>query len=84
VACSRGGQKISHLFFADDSLLFCNATIEECGVLMEKLKLYEKASSQSINTEKTSLFFSHIQGRLNGWKLKIFWGFRRLESMRNI
>ena len=59
MACSRGGPKISHLFFADDSLLFYNASIEECGVLMAKLKLYEKASGQSINTEKTSLFFSH-------------------------
>uniref|UniRef100_A0A2N9IT87 RNase H type-1 domain-containing protein n=1 Tax=Fagus sylvatica TaxID=28930 RepID=A0A2N9IT87_FAGSY len=37
-------------------------SVEEYGVLMEKLKLYEKASGQSINTEKTSLFFSHNTG----------------------
>uniref|UniRef100_A0A2N9HKW7 Reverse transcriptase domain-containing protein n=1 Tax=Fagus sylvatica TaxID=28930 RepID=A0A2N9HKW7_FAGSY len=58
VACSRGGPQISHLFFADDSLLFCNATMEECAVLLEKLRWYEKASGQSVNTDKTSLFFS--------------------------
>ena len=58
MACSRGSPQISHLFFVDDSLLFCNATMEECAVLLEKLRWYEKALGQSVNTDKTSLFFS--------------------------
>ena len=74
VVCSRGGPKIFHLFFVDDSLLFCNATVEECGVLMEKLKLYEKASGQSINMEKTSLFFSHNTGETQQLEIKDFFG----------
>ena len=41
-----------------DSLLFCDATMGECAVLMDLLRRYEKASSQLVNTDKTSLYFS--------------------------
>ena len=54
----RGGPRLSHLFFADDNLIFCNATFEECDELQRLLKVYEKASRQQLNHAKTSLFFS--------------------------
>uniref|UniRef100_A0A2N9I4S0 Reverse transcriptase zinc-binding domain-containing protein n=1 Tax=Fagus sylvatica TaxID=28930 RepID=A0A2N9I4S0_FAGSY len=41
-----------------DSILFCKASVEECQVLKDVLKLYEDASGQKLNMEKTSLFFS--------------------------
>lgn len=55
---SRGGPAISHLFFADDSLLFCRATVEECRSLKEILNLYQKASGQEVNYEKSAIAFS--------------------------
>ena len=58
VATSRGGPCISHLLFADDSLLFCHALVEECQQVISLLNLYEDASGQKVNTDKTSLFFS--------------------------
>ena len=33
IVVSRGGPRLSHLFFADDSLIFCKASIEECSAL---------------------------------------------------
>jgi hypothetical protein len=58
VAASKGGPKISYIFFADDSLLFCQATVANCGEISNILKLYEEASGQQLNRAKTSTFFT--------------------------
>nr|XP_023894138.1 uncharacterized protein LOC112006071 [Quercus suber] len=58
VSICRNGPKLTHLFFADDSLLFCRATIQECRKVMEILATYERVSGQRLNREKTALFFS--------------------------
>lgn len=55
--CKRG-PCLSRLFFANGSLIFCKATIEECEALQRVLKNYEQASGQQLNRAKTSLFFS--------------------------
>ena len=44
VAICRGGPKISHIFFAEDSLIFCRASLEECNALQRVLRVYEGAS----------------------------------------
>jgi hypothetical protein len=49
---------LNHLFFADDSLLLCKAKVLELSCLQKVLDIYEKASGQKLNEEKTSLFFS--------------------------
>ncbi|XP_048493085.1 uncharacterized protein LOC125493648 [Beta vulgaris subsp. vulgaris] len=49
---------ISHLFFADDSLLFTRATNEEVEKVMESLSIYEVASGQKLNMEKFEISFS--------------------------
>uniref|UniRef100_A0A2N9G161 Reverse transcriptase domain-containing protein n=1 Tax=Fagus sylvatica TaxID=28930 RepID=A0A2N9G161_FAGSY len=58
VSLCRQGPKITNLFFADDSLLFCRATISECQKIQDILRLYEQASGQQLNRAKTTLFFS--------------------------
>ena len=45
-------------FFADNSLIFYKASLEECDSLQMVLHIYENASGQQLNQAKTSLFFS--------------------------
>ena len=58
VSICRDGPHVSHLFFADDSVLFCQAKQTECQVILDILATYERGSRQKINKEKTNLFFS--------------------------
>ena len=58
VSTSKNGHRLSHLFFADDSLLFCKANSVEWRRLMRILEDYEAASGQKLNEDKTSIFFS--------------------------
>jgi hypothetical protein len=58
LAVARGGPKINHFFFADDNVLFCKVSVQEWEKIQILLKLYERASGQKLNKEKTSLFFS--------------------------
>jgi hypothetical protein len=58
VAASRGGPKLTHLFFADDSVLFCQATMANYLAVSQILQHYERVSGQQLNRTKTSLFFT--------------------------
>ena len=58
VSICRRAPAISHLLFADDSLLFCRANQEEVQVVSKVLQTYATAFGQCINFEKSSVYFS--------------------------
>lgn len=47
VSLCHAGPKVTHLFFADDSLLFCRANSHECNMILELLEKYERVEDQS-------------------------------------
>lgn len=49
---------VSHMFFVDDSLLFCKANLGEAQKVKEILEVYTIALGQVLNTNKSSVFFS--------------------------
>nr|XP_027103208.1 uncharacterized protein LOC113724515 [Coffea arabica] len=58
ISISRRGPSVSHLFFADDTLVFCKASPDQAEELMNVLVTYERGSGQMVNYDKSSVFFS--------------------------
>jgi hypothetical protein len=76
----RGGPWVSHLFFADDSLLFGQASIAESERFMAILNLYEASSGQKINQEKTAIFFSTNTPQATRLLIQDYWGSRGVAN----
>ncbi|XP_030502725.2 uncharacterized protein LOC115717895 [Cannabis sativa] len=55
---ARSAPTISHLLFADDSYIYCQATDEEASRVLSLLRFFEDASGQKVNLHKSSAFFS--------------------------
>lgn len=62
----RNVQAVSHLFFADDMLIFSNGRVRSLKNLSSLLQKYENSSGQQINLRKSSIFASK---QIHGQKL---------------
>lgn len=58
VRASRSGLLISHLFFADDLILFAEASINQMILVKQCLDLFCEWSGQKVNFDKSKLFCS--------------------------
>ncbi|XP_073363317.1 uncharacterized protein [Aegilops tauschii subsp. strangulata] len=53
----RGAPGVSHLLFADDTLLFFKANQQQAGAVQDIIHAYESATGQLINPAKCSILF---------------------------
>ncbi|KAA3481168.1 reverse transcriptase [Gossypium australe] len=53
----RDRLSINHLFFADDCILFGDASLEGANVVHEVIKEYERTTGQRVNYDKSLIYF---------------------------
>lgn len=58
VTASRGGPAMSHLFFADDLILFAKVDEKNCQSIREVLEVFGELSTQKVSASKSKVFFS--------------------------
>lgn len=58
ISISRGGPKLSHVCFADDLILFVEASVAQVRVIRKVLETFCLASGQKVNLEKSKKIFS--------------------------
>lgn len=58
IQLSRGGPQLSHILFADDLILFAEASVAQIRVIRGVLERFCIASGQKVNLEKSKIFFS--------------------------
>ncbi|KAL0325123.1 UNVERIFIED_CONTAM: putative mitochondrial protein [Sesamum radiatum] len=74
VAVCRGAPTISHLLFADGTLIFSQASPDNSQTICEVLETYREASGQEINFSKSSVTFSrNTRDEGNRGKNKTHW-----------
>lgn len=49
---------LSHLFFADDSIIFMKANVKNCLCFLKLIKNFSEASGHCLDFAKSSIFFS--------------------------
>lgn len=58
IRLSRGGPQLSHVCFADDLILFAEASVAQIKVIRSILERFCSASGQKVSLEKSKIFFS--------------------------
>lgn len=74
-ASPRHCPNISHLLFADDTIIFCNGNLISIRNLLKILQDYERASGQSINTGKSGFFIHSRNNNSTARKIQDVTGF---------
>ena len=54
---TRGGPRLSHLYFANDLIMFAKVSVEQVQVIKRALEIFCQSSGHKINFGKSCVFF---------------------------
>lgn len=80
----ENGPNISHLCYADDTILFSSCEPHSLGLLMNKLSKYEYISGQLINKNKSGFYVTFKKMILGSLLSKILLDSTNHNSLCNI
>lgn len=84
VSICRNGPQVSHLFFADDSVLFCQVKESECQVILD-IYLFMRKGLVRKQIETKLIYFSMLTPiMISRLVFKCYWVFHPLDNMKNI
>ena len=74
IKLAHHGPPLSHLFFADDLLLFAKASKEQIKVIMNCMNTFCVVSSQKLSLHKSSIAFSFEVDKVAAHKISTISG----------
>jgi len=80
VKVSRAAPMVTHLFFADYSLMFTRANLQETQKVLNILNTYEAASGQVVNVDKSEVSYSRNVSENMPNMLQQRFGFKAVET----
>ena len=81
VKSSRSGPSFSHLFFADDLMLFAKANAENCIAIREVLDTFCSLSRQTVSEAKSRVYFSPNINPSDKEALSNILGFQQIDCL---
>ncbi|KAA3453051.1 Retrovirus-related Pol polyprotein LINE-1 [Gossypium australe] len=81
IRLSRSGPPISHLFFADDLVIFCKAQIDQARLLKSILSLFCETSGHKISTRKSNIFYSNNTEVETLNQISQLFGFQEVQNL---
>nr|KYP46734.1 Retrovirus-related Pol polyprotein LINE-1 [Cajanus cajan] len=81
VKLSRDGPPLSHLAFADDLVLFAEASLDQVEIIQSCLNHFSASSGQKVSMEKTRIFFSKNVPHTTREEISYSFGFQRTDNL---
>ena len=75
--------RISHLLFANNNIIFCRASVEECDKVIKVLEDYEATRGRNLIRRKPPYFLARTRKEKSNFKLNKSLGLKSSHTTRS-